>query len=236
MRSSRCIRRKTTELFCRQTARLLGLALLGFSGIAAAGPVDWFRDLFREPKSVPVKISSVNEAPIALRPGKALQLRLDSLAPEFEFADGASRYRRITLTRPLDKAVIRFRVLTQHHEASPRFTALAPELHILNDSGLIRESMPVRPLKLNIAPFRPAELRGCLQVDHLRSFLLAADTDQVDRRYRYNARTRSASYPQRGFYRSDAPINVSLTYAGVGELVLRVLPASKAAALCGPHG
>lgn len=230
---SPCIRQKRTESFLRPA--LLGLLLLGLTGVAAAGPLDWFGNLFRDREAAAHKVDGAagdRDTPILLGPGKSLRLQLDDLAPTYHFADGASRYRRITLRKPLDHAVIRFRVLTQHHEVSPRFTALAPQLHLLDQRGLIRESVPVRGLKLNIAPFRPTELRGCVRVDNLHSFLLAADGGQVDTHYRYNARPRSGSYPQRGFYRSSDPLNVSLTWSGVGELILKVVPAAKKTGDC----
>lgn len=207
----------------------LGVALLlsGCIASAHAGPWNWLRDLFVDDKDVPERVHAEAEGPVPLTPGKSLRIQLGPAAPRAKLPNGNSRYRRFTLPSTLENAVVRVRVLVQHHDESPRFTAMAPMLHLLDADGNIRQSVAIKPLRLAIDPFRPAELSGCLQVQNLRSFLLAADVAKVGDNYSYDARTRGGSYPDRGFYRSGAAIQVYLTYAKVGELVLWVTPIEK---------
>lgn len=205
----------------------VSLQLLGCMAGAHAGPLTWLRDLFVDEKVAPERVHAEAEGPVPLTPGKSLRVQFGAAAPMAKLPDGNSHYRRFTLPKPIADAVVQVRVLVQHHDQSPRFTAMAPMLHLLDADGNIRKSAPVHPLRLAIDPFRPAELHGCLQVQNLYSFLLAADVAKVGENYSYDARTRSGSYPDRGFYRSGASIHVYLTYADVGELVLLVTPTTK---------
>jgi hypothetical protein len=187
-----------------------------------AGPLDWLHRK-KAAKPPPARVADNADTPIALAPGTEVRVPIDAASPVAKLGDDDIRYLRFTLTQPLPHARIEVRVTTQRHSSSPRFTVLAPQLVILDGDGGIRKAEPLQPLSLDIEPFRRTELHGCMRVDDLGSFLVATDPSHVGRRYEFNARAKTASHPDHGFYSVQAPMNVFLMYADSGEVLLRVV-------------
>lgn len=213
----------------RTMKRALGIGMLASLALAAtvarAGPIDWLRSkLASHPAATdaPLQVTDTDEGSIALKVGEAVHVHIDADTPRAKFPGGMSHYRRFTLPMPLAHALVRVRVLTQHHDQHPRYTAFAPQIYVLDDDGEIREGHKVQPLNLSIRPFRRAELQGCLRVDGLRSFLVAVDHEHLGKMYEFNARPQGASKGTDGFYRGTSTMNVYLPYTATGELVLTV--------------
>lgn len=199
-------------------------SLLLVATLASAGPVDWLRSkLAPHPaKDAPLQVNDSDGGPIALAVDEAAHVHIDADTPRAKLPGGMSHYRRFTLPEPVEHALVRVRVLTQHHDQQPRYTAFAPRIHVLDDDGEIRDSYNVQPLELSIRPFRRAALQGCLRIDNLRSFLIAVDRDHLGKIYEFNARPQGASKGADGFYRGTSTMNVYLPFTATGELVLTV--------------
>ncbi|MDN5925089.1 MAG: hypothetical protein L0H70_08835 [Xanthomonadales bacterium] len=200
------------------------LLCLVLATAAHAGPIDWLRSKLAPKTSTkaPLQISDKAEGPVQLKIGESALVRFDANTPSAKLPGGKSHYRRFTLSEPLAHALVRVRVLTQHHDQQPRYTVFAPEIYVLDGDGEIRDSRNLQPLSLSIRPFRRAELHGCLLVNDLHSFLIAADHDHLGKVYEFNARPQGASHANDGFYRGTSTMNVYLPFTGTGELVLRV--------------
>lgn len=209
--------------------RLLGICVLVSLACAAtlahAGPIDWLRSkLAPHPAATdaPLQVTDTQGGPVLLKVGEAAHIHIDADTPRAKLPGGMSHYRRLTLPKTLAHALVRVRVLTQHHDQHPRYTAFAPQIYVLDDNGEIRDAHEVQPLSLSIRPFRRTALQGCVRVDNLHSFLVAVDRGHLGKVYEFNARPKGASQGDDGFYRGTSTMNVYLPFTATGELVLSV--------------
>lgn len=202
---------------------LLSLALA--ASAARAGPIDWLRSkLAPHPaaEDAPLQVTDTAGGPVPLKVGEAAHVHIDAHTPRAKLPGGMSHYRRFTLPKSLAHALVRVRVLTQHHDQHPRYTAFAPQIYVLDDNGEIRDGHEVQPLNLSIRPFRRTALQGCVRVNNLRSFLVAVDHEHLGKVYEFNARPKGATRGNDGFYRGTSTMNVYLPFTATGELVLSV--------------
>lgn len=215
-----------TRIRALQHAAALGVlaTLVLTAAPARAGPIDWLRSkMASHPASAaPLQITDADAGPVPLKPGESAHVLIDADTPRAALPGGMSHYRRFTLPTLLPHALVRVRVLTQHHDRHPRYTAFAPQIYVLDDNGEIRDGHEVQPLDLSIRPFRRAALQGCVRITDLRSFLVAVDHDHLGKVYEFNARPTGASQGSDGFYRGTSTMNVYLPFTATGELLLTV--------------
>lgn len=213
---------------------LIALVAAGaFSAAATAGPIGWLREkLGGKPDAPEPGIVTARPGAVTLLLDQPTRLPVDVTAPEAELPRGRSYFRRIELGKPVDEALIHVRVIAQDTDAGRRRTVFKPLLYLLDDEGNVRETVAVDPLKIDIRPFQPTELVGCVKVKQLSRFLVATSDKAVGKTYESDARGSVKAASKGGFYYSTEAVNVKLPYAATGELVLTV--SAPAAKLCEP--
>jgi hypothetical protein len=206
---------------------------VAFSAAAAAGPIGWMREKLGG-KSEPPKPGVVTAQPgaITLLLDQPTRLPVDASAPEAELPRGRSYFRRVELSKPVDEALIQVRVIAQDSDTTKHRTVFKPLFYLLDDEGNVRETIAVDPLKIDIRPFQPTALVGCVKVNKLSRFLVATTDKDVGKSYESDARSSVKAPSKGGFYYSTDAVNVKLPYAATGELVLTV--SAPAAKLCDP--
>ncbi|MBL8296734.1 MAG: hypothetical protein JNN30_00165 [Rhodanobacteraceae bacterium] len=198
-----------------------------------AGPVDWVREkLGGKPEAPKPGIVMAQPGAITLLLDQPTRLPVDVSAPEAELPRGRSYFRRVELGKPIDEALVQVRVIAQNVDNGKRRTVFKPLLYLLDDEGNVRETVAIDPLRIDIRPFQPTELVGCVKVKQLRRFLVATTDKDVGQSYESGTRGSVKAESKGGFYYSTDAVSVKLPYAATGELVLTV--SAPAAKLCEP--
>lgn len=208
-------------------------AAAAFSVAAAAGPVGWVREkLGGKPDAPKPGVVTAQPGAITLLLDQPTRLPVDATAPEAELPRGRSYFRRVELGKPVDEALIEVRVIAQDAERGKRRTVFKPLFYLLDDEGNVRETVAVDPLKIDIRPFQPTALVGCVKVKQLSRFLVATTDKDVGTSYESGTRSSVKAASKGGFYYSTDAVKVKLPYAATGMLVLTV--SAPAAKLCEP--
>lgn len=209
------------------------VAALLVSAAVTAGPITWAREkLGMKPEAPKAGIVTAQPGAITLLLDQPTRLPVDATAPEAELPRGRSYFRRVELSKPVDEALIRVRVIAQDSAASKSRTVFKPLFYVLDDEGNVRETVAVDPLSIDIRPFQTTELVGCVKVKQLSRFLVATTEKDVGKAYESGARSSVKASSKGGFYYSTDPVKVKLPYAATGELVLTV--SAPSAKLCEP--
>ncbi len=212
---------------------VLSIAALLASAAVTAGPITWAREkLGLKPEAPKAGVVTAQPGAITLLLDQPTRLPVDATAPEAELPRGRSYFRRVELSKPVDEALIRVRVIAQDSAASKGRTVFKPLLYLLDDEGNVRETVAVDPLSIDIRPFQTTELVGCVKVKQLSRFLVATDEKDVGKAYESGARSSVKASSKGGFYYSTDPVKVKLPYAATGEVVLTV--SAPSAKLCEP--
>lgn len=183
-------------------------------------------------RSVQAGLSVLPQPSIRLDMGREVELDFKRTTSRADLPSGTVRYRRFVPTKPGQDTKISVQVMAEKHDGRPRFTVFSPQLVILDKDGQIRRIVPLDHLQLDIRPFRATRLRECVVVNHLDGFLLASDPGRLGELYQFNARPRSDSHPDHGFYRPRTPMKVFLTYADAGPVEVKITPAPKQGSAC----
>jgi hypothetical protein len=209
------------------------VAALLVSAAVTAGPITWVREkLGMKPEAPKAGVVTAQPGAITLLLDQPTRLPVDATAPEAELPRGRSYFRRVELSKPVDEALIRVRVIAQDSATSKSRTVFKPLLYLLDDEGNVRETVAVDPLSIDIRPFQTTELVGCVKVKQLSRFLVATNEKDVGKAYESGARSSVKASSKGGFYYSTDPVKVKLPYAATGEIVLTVsAPSGK---LCEP--
>ncbi|HEX5122811.1 MAG TPA: hypothetical protein VFV97_06150, partial [Rhodanobacteraceae bacterium] len=189
--------------------------------LAAIGETfsDWKDRLFGKPKPV---VEAPAEGAIAMTPDHPTRLRIDKAAPERDFPKGKSRYRIIDLPEDLDHAAVRVQVTAMPREHAFGHEVFKPFLYTLNADDTVRDTIEVKPLHLDIRPFKRTRLLGCATLDKVGRFAVATEPDIVGKSYESEVRDAIKAPTQGGFYYATDAVKVKLPYADTGELTLEV--------------
>jgi len=208
---------------------LIACGLAAFAATAGAGPLDWMnRKLGREPDPPKTGVGKVREpGPIALLPEQPMRFPIDDTSPEAELPRGRSYFRRIELPKAVEDATVSVRVVAQDAPGGRGRTVFKPLFYVLDDEGNVRETISVDALALDIRPFQPTALVGCVRIKQLQRFLLATPEKDVGSAYESGARDSVKAASKGGFYYSTDAVKVKLPYAATGEVVLTVSTAAK---------
>lgn len=207
-------------------ASLAALATCSIAA-AAANPLtaigetfsDWKDRLFGKPKPV---LEAPAEGAIALKPDHVMRLRIDKTAPERDFPKGKSRYRVIALPEDFEHAAVRVQVTALPRENAFGHEVFKPFLYTLNADDTVRDTVEVKPLHLDIRPFKRTRLLGCTTLDKVDRFAVATEPDVVGKSYESEVRDAIKAPTQGGFYYATDAVKVKLPYADTGELTLEV--------------
>jgi hypothetical protein len=208
-------------------------AALLASAAVTAGPITWAREkLGLKPEPPKAGVVTAQPGAITLLLDQPTRLPVDATAPEAELPRGRSYFRRVELSKPVDEALIRVRVIAQDSADTKSRTVFKPLLYLLDDEGNVRETVAIDPLSIDIRPFQTTELVGCVKVKQLSRFLVATTEKDVGKAYESGARSSVKASSKGGFYYSTDPVKVKLPYAATGEIVLTV--SAPSAKLCEP--
>lgn len=97
-----------------------------------------------------------------------------------------------------------------------------PFLYTLNADDTVRDTVEVKPLHLDIRPFRRTRLLGCATLDKVVRFAVATEPGVVGKSYESEVRDAIKAPTQGGFYYATDAVKVKLPYADTGELTLEV--------------
>ena len=180
---------------------------------------DWKDRLFGKPKPI---VDAPAEGAIALKPDRAMRFRIEKAAPQRDFPKGKSRYRIVDLPEDFEHAAIRVQVTALPREHAFGHEVFKPLLYTLNADDTVRDTVEVKPLHLDIRPFKRTRLLGCATLDKVGRFAVATEPEVVGKSYESEVRDSIKAPTQGGFYYATDAVKVKLPYAETGELTLEV--------------
>lgn len=218
----------------------LALAVVASGECSAANPLhfvsetfgEWKERLFGAPKAEVPEIKAPSEGPIPLPPGTRVRIDIDAHAPERGFAKGASHYRIVELPEELEHAEVRVQVVAGRNPKGHGHAVFKPLLYVFSEGDEVRGPVEVKPLHLDIRPFRKSRLLGCAPLDKVRRFAVATSADAVGKSYESEVREAIKAPTQYGFYYSTDAVKVKLPFAATGSVILEVTKAEKSGAGC----
>jgi hypothetical protein len=190
---------------------------------------DWKDRLFGKPHPT---VDAPADGFIALQPDHATRIRIDASTPEREFPKGKSRYRVIDLPAGIEHAAVRIQITAMPREHAFGHEVFKPYFYTLNDDDTVRDTIEVKPLHLDIRPFRRTRLLGCTTLDKVSKLALATVPDVVGKSYESEVRDAIKAPTQGGFYYATDAVKVKLPWAATGELVLEITEESAAGKGC----
>ncbi|MGA9421264.1 MAG: hypothetical protein WBW61_02815 [Rhodanobacteraceae bacterium] len=183
---------------------------------------EWKDRLFGKEPDPPVIIDAPEQGVVLLASGRPERIDVGASSPERKFPGGESRYRLIELPREFEHASVRVRVLAQPNRHGRGHTVFKPTLYVLDDHEAVRETREVKPLHLDIRPFRPTRLLACVKLERLRRFAIATSPAAIGESYESDVRDSVAAPSKGGFYYATDAVKVNLPYAATGTLVIEV--------------
>jgi hypothetical protein len=218
----------------------VALALLVSGQCSAANPLrfvsetfgEWKERLFGAPEAKVAEIKAPSEGPIQLPPRTRVRFDVDARAPERGFAKGASRYRIVELPEELEHAAVRVQVVAGRNPNGHGHAVFKPLLYVYGDGDEVRDPVEVKPLHLDIRPFRKSRLLGCVPLEKVHRMAIATAADAVGKSYESEVREAVKAPTQGGFYYSTDAVKVKLPYAATGSVILEVIKSDKAGSGC----
>lgn len=192
---------------------------------------DWKDRLFGKPKKPVPEVTAPAHGPIALAPGTRVKFAIDETAPENAFSKGKSRYRLIELPEELEHVAVRVQVVAAKNPAGHGNVVFKPLLYVIEGDDF-RDPVEVKPLHLDIRPFRRSRLLGCVTLDKVRRIAVATTPNAVGKSYESEVREAVKAPTQGGFYYSTDAVKVKLPFAATGNLVLEITREAKAGEGC----
>jgi hypothetical protein len=183
---------------------------------------DWKERLFSSQADRPDVVDAPAQGPIALEAGHPQRFGILADAPEREFAKGRSHYRIVELPQEVRHAALRVQVVAQSNDEGRGRTVFKPLLYALDDDDKARDPVEVKPLHLDIRPFRRTRLLGCTTLDNVRRFAVATAPEVVGKAYQSEVRKAVKAPTKGGFYYSTDAVKLRLPYAATGVLILEV--------------
>lgn len=183
----------------------------------------------RAPQHQPASASGI----VLLEPGRRERIRIDRKSPRRKFISEITPYRLIELPRTYENVIVRVQVIAQPQERGRGNNVIRPMLHVLEDDDTVRTSVRPEPLQLDIRPFKPTRLLGCVALKKVRRFAVAADARAVGELHESHMRSAVKAPSAYGFHYSTGSVKVYLPYASTGEIVIEVHELDKPAADAG---
>lgn len=219
------------------------LAAASFAAVsvhAAANPLravsetfaDWKQRLFGAPAVKVVDVDAPPEGPVAVKPGQRVRFSIDTSAPARAFAKGDSRYRDVELPERFEHAAVRVQVAAIDNPEGRGHVVFKPLLYVYGGDGEPRAPVEVKPLHLDIRPFRASRLLGCIALDDVQRFAVATVPEAVGKSYESEVREAVKAPTRGGFYYATDAVKVKLPYAATGQLVIEVSREDKPGAGC----
>ncbi|HEU4663914.1 MAG TPA: hypothetical protein VFS55_07775 [Dokdonella sp.] len=192
---------------------------------------DWKDRLFGKPKRPVPEVKAPAIGPIPLAPGTRVRFGIDANAPSNDFSKGRSRYRVIELPEELEHAAVRVQVIARKNPAGHGNVVFKPLLYVIEGDDF-RAPVDVKPLHLDIRPFRRSRLLGCVTLDKVRRIAVATAPDAVGKSYESEVREAVRAPTPGGFYYTTDAVKTKLPFAATGELIFEVTREAKAGEGC----
>lgn len=190
---------------------------------ADTGFLQWSLRRKRPPQQEPGSTSSL----VLLEPGRRERIRIDRKSPRRKFGKESTPYRLIELPRTYENVIVRVQVIAQQQERGRGNDVIRPLLHVLEDDDSVRSSVRPEPLQLDIRPFKPTRLLGCVSLENVRRFAIAADARAVGESHDSHMRSAVKAPTAYGFHYATGSVKVYLPYASTGEIIVEVLETGK---------
>lgn len=210
------------------------------SGFAHANPLSligetyshWKERLFGASHASPPVVDAPASGPIRMQPGHPLRIAIDRKSPEREFSKGASHFRRIELAEPIEHAAVRVQVVAQRKHEGRGHDVFKPLLYGLGDGDNARDPVEVKPLHLDIRPFRRTRLLGCVPMENVQRLAIATAAAAVGKSYESDVRDAVKAPTPGGFYYTTDAVKVALPYAATGVVILEITEEAEAGKGC----
>lgn len=220
-------------------SRFAAAVLGAWVGIAAANPIsfvtetfsDWRDRLFGKGHPTPQVVDAPASGVIEIKPGQPVRLSVGDDAPQRDFAKGSSRYREIELPQSLEHAAVRVQVVAQRGKEHGN-TVFKPLFYVHGEGDSLRDPVEVKPLHVDIRPFRKTRLLGCVTLEGVQRFAVATDASAVGKSYVSEVREAVKAPTQNGFYYTTDAIKARLPYAATGTIILEVTAEKDAKSGC----
>jgi hypothetical protein len=178
---------------------------------------DWKDRLFGKPNPT---LDAPAQGPVAVEPNRPTRIRIDASAPERDFPKGKSRYRVIDLPAAWEHAAVRVQIAALPRKGAFGHEVFKPFLYVLDADDGVRDTLEVKPLHLDIRPFRRTRLLGCVTLENVKRFAVATEPGVVGKSYESEVRNAISAPTQGGFYYATDAVKVKLPWAATGELIL----------------
>ena len=204
------------------------VAALAIGTASAANPlrvvgetfVQWKHRLFGEGPTRPSIVDAPATGPVALLPGRPQRIAIGEAAPERDFPDGRSRYRIVELPSQQAAVALRVQVIARDNPDGRGNAVFKPMLYVLGEDDGATRAVEVKPMHVDIRPFKPTRLLGCAKLENVRRFAVATTPEAVGKAFESKARKAVKAPTRGGFYYSTDAVKLKLPYAATGELVL----------------
>lgn len=213
---SRCAVALATLLASTHALALNPLSLIGETY------ADWKGRLFGKGHPTPAVVDAPATGPVSLQPGHPQKVQIGASAPERDFAKGKSHYRLLELPRELEHAAVRVQVLAQRNRHGHGNAVFKPVLYLLGSDDKPGDPHEVKPLHLDIRPFRHTRLLGCITLEKAQRIALATTPESVGKSYESEVRDAVKAPTPGGFYYSTDAVKVRLPFAATGSVVIEV--------------
>jgi hypothetical protein len=208
----------------------LVLAMIAFGSAATANPLravgetfaQWKQRLFGEDQSRPAIVDAPETGIVSLQPGQPLRIAIGKASPERDFPEGRSHYRIIQLPAAQDAAAVRVQVIARDNPDGRGNVVFKPVLYVLGDDDEVAAKVEVKPMHVDIRPFRSTRLLGCARLEKVHRFAVATTPKAVGKSYESKSRNAVKAPTRGGFYYSTDAVKLKLPYAATGEIVIDV--------------
>jgi len=219
---------------------ILAVALALSAAYATANPLslitetysDWKQRLFGSGHPTPRVVDAPRTGLISMTPGHPQRLSIDAGAHERAFAKGSSRYREIDLPVELEHAAVRVQVIAESNPHGRGNAVFKPLLYVFEDGDSLRDAVEMKPLHLDMLPFRRTRLLGCVTLEKVKHFAVATSPEWVGKSYESEVRDAVNAPTPGGFYYTTDAVKAKLPYVDSGTLILEVSEAPAAGKGC----
>ncbi len=208
---------------------MIVVLVLGSQATHALDPLRLITETFSEWKerlfgsNSPAVVDAPPHGPILVSPAHPQRFTITPDTSLRDFSRGRSRFRLVELPRELDHAAVRIQIIAQRNRKGRGNTVFKPVLYALNSDDAVRDPVEVKPLHLDIRPFRRTRLLGCVPLENLQRFAVATAPDIVGTYYKSEVREAVKAPTRGGFYYATDAVKMRLPYVDTGVLILDVI-------------
>ena len=199
----------------------MSVAAFAANPLSAIGETfsDWKDRLFGKPNPT---VDAPADGTVSLTPKQPTRLKIGKDTPERDFPKGKSHFRIVDLPNGIEHAAVRVQIAAMSRDGAFGHEVFKPFLYTLNADDTVRDTIEVKPLHLDIRPFRSTRLLGCATLENVDRFAIATQPEFVGKSYESEVRDSIKAPTQGGYYYATDAVKVKLPFAATGEIVLEV--------------